>query len=234
VDDGAASLESLTVRLMRLGGIGIDLQYASLPDEARLLIEQEGPTVQALVMPPTIDPDTAAAIRASLAQKLGTQPPIVVIGEEPDPSVRSRLRALRDLSVLWSPFDDNELAFVLRAALTSHHLLSRRLDIRVPVNLTARVKTSRLKESVVLSSLSSRGAFLEMSDPLPVGSSIRLEFDLSSDSFHLFARVVHQAQEDPDCLSSNSGIGVTFYGADRATERELGKAVEERAARYLP
>jgi diguanylate cyclase (GGDEF)-like protein len=234
VDDGAASLESLTVRLMRLGGIGIDLQYASLPDEARLLIEQEENTVQALVMPPTIDLDAAVSIRASLAQKLRAQPPIVVIGEEPDPSVRSRLRELRDLSVLWSPFDDNELAFVLRAALTPHHLLSRRLEIRVPVNLTARIKTSRLKESVVLSSLSPRGAFLEMSDPLPVGASIRLEFDLSTDSFHLFARVVYQAQEDPDCLFSNSGIGVTFYGADRTTERELGKAVTERAARYLP
>jgi diguanylate cyclase (GGDEF)-like protein len=234
VDDGAASLESLTVRLMRLGGIGIDLQYASLPDEARLLIEQEKYTVQALVMPPTINLDAAVAIRASLAQKLRAQPPIVVIGEEPDPSVRSRLRALRDLSVLWSPFDDNELAFVLRAALTSHHLFSRRLDIRVPVNLTARVKTSRLKESLVLSSLSSRGAFLEMSDPLPVGSSISLEFDLSTDSFHLFGRVVYQAQEDPDCLFSKSGIGVSFYGTDRATERELDKAVAERAARYLP
>jgi hypothetical protein len=45
---------------------------------------------------------------------------------------------------------------------------------------------------------------------------------------------LYQAQEDPDCIFSSSGIGVRFYGTERTTERELGKAVEERAARYLP
>lgn len=199
-----------------------------------MLLTQEATTAHVLAIPPTLDVDVVAAIREQMAETIDATPPIVVIGEEPDASVLSRIRELRDTSALWYPFDDTELVFVLKAALTPRQVLSQRRDIRVPVNVTARLQLGGTREAVVLSSLSPRGAFLELADPPDVGSELRLEFELSGRSFRLFARVVYQAHEDPDCPFSQSGIGVAFFGADRKTELSLIKAVEERAARYLP
>ena len=90
-------------------------------------------------------------------------------------------------------------------------------------------------EMVVVSSLSPRGAFIETPDPLPVGSQLRLEIELPSDRFRVFARVVHCQTDDPDRpLSPAGGMGVAFFGPDPDTELALRKAVEERASRYLP
>lgn len=234
VDDEALTLQALAMRLMRLGGVGVDLHYASDIDEARLMINDAESRIHALTVSPSIDLDEAENLRKALTRELGSQAPLIVIGEEPDASMRSRLRKLGEVCVLWSPFDDTELAFVLKAALTPRAKLARRLDVRVPINLTVKLQIGQRKEIVVLSSLSTNGAFLEISDPLPVGTSIRIGFNLPSDSFSCFARVLYYAEEDPECPFSNSGVGVSFFSVDRTTELGLRKAVDERASRYLP
>jgi hypothetical protein len=62
-----------------------------------------------------------------------------------------------------------------------------------------------------------------------------VDFELPPERFRLFGRIVHRQEEDAAApLSPAEGVGVVFYGIDRAAELALRKAVEERAARYLP
>ena len=147
--------------------------------------------------------------------------------------MRSRLRKFKTVSVLWSPFEDNELVFLLKGALAPQGRLADRREIRIPVNLDARFQAGPRHEVVMLSSLSDRGAFLEMPDPPPVDTQLRLEFELPTERFRLFARVLHRQEEDSARPWWTSGVGVVFYGADRATELRLRKIVEEKGTRYL-
>jgi diguanylate cyclase (GGDEF)-like protein len=234
VDDGSATLQPLAARLLGLGTRGLDLHYASNPEEALLLVAQESTKPLALAVPPTLDASAIASVREQMAAKLPVPPPLVVIGDEPNTEARHSLRALSHTSVLWSPFDDVELVFILKSALSPMQQVSRRTDVRVPLNLTTRLQAGQRRETLVLSSLSPHGAFVEMSDPPPLGAELRLDFDLATDSFRLFARVLYHAQEDPDRPFSNSGMGVAFFGLERKVELRLVRAVEECAARYVP
>jgi diguanylate cyclase (GGDEF)-like protein len=232
LDDGSGAVGPLALRLSRLG---IDVHYASALDEARLFVAQERAAIRLLAVPPTIDLGHAQAVRAALTRETGATPPLVVIGEKPGAATRSRIREAGATWTLWAPFDDIELRFVLKSALALPRELSLRREPRVPVDLVAKVQAGGRREMAVMSSLSPRGAFVEMSDPLPVGSQLRLEFELSTDRFRLFARVVHRQQDDPDRpLSAPAGMSVVFHEPDRAADLALRKAVEESAARYLP
>jgi len=234
VDDGDGALRPLAERLVRLAPGGIDLHYASAADEARLMIKQEHLAVRLMVAPPTVDLDQMSAMRQELSDRLGNNTQLVLFGEEPNAPVRSRLRECGVSFVLWSPFDDTELTFVLKSAIAQKRDLSARAEIRVPVDLTARMRVGNRREVVVLSSLSQRGAFIELSNPLDVDARIQLEFELGGDQFRFFARVVHQEREDAGSPFSTSGNGVVFYGSDREVELRLCKIVEERGTRYLP
>ena len=139
----------------------------------------------------------------------------MVAGDEPDPRVRARLRSSGVSAVLWAPFDDTELTFVLKSAIAARGDLARRREIRVPIDVTARLRSGDRREVAVLSSLSQRGAFIELSDPLRKGELIQLEFELASMQFRFFAEVVHRETDDSDCPFPNSGNGVVFYGAER-------------------
>ena len=185
--------------------------------------------------PPSFDFEKAKGILDHLAMELRTSPPLIVVGEKPDEDVRAHIRAAGATWVLWSPFDDTELRFMLRSALALPDELSRRHDTRVPVDSMVWIRAGDQREVGVMSNMSARGAFIEMSVPLPVGTLVRLEFELSTDRFRLFARVIYTLNEDaslPD--RSFSGIGVLFYDVDRVTERSLRTVIERLAARYLP
>ena len=109
-----------------------------------------------------------------------------------------------------------------------------RREPRVPVDLVATVRCGDRREMVVVSSLSPRGAFIEMSNPLPVGSQVRLDFDLDGSFFRGFARVVYQQHEESENPATTSGVGVFFYGSDRGTQQMLLRAVKVREAKYRP
>jgi hypothetical protein len=190
--------------------------------------------VHAILSPPTIDLHALGELRRSLTRKSGTEPSLLVAGDEPNPRLRARLRSVGFSAALWAPFDDSELTFVLKSALTPHHDLSRRREIRVPVDVTARLRSGKRREVAVLSSLSRCGAFIELSDPLRVGELVQVEFELASTLFRFFAEVVHRETEDSDCPFPNAGNGLVFYGSERGSELELSKAITERASRYLP
>jgi diguanylate cyclase (GGDEF)-like protein len=232
MDDAAGSLGPLGLRLARLG---VDVHYASSPDEARLFVAQEGRAIRLLAVPPGLDLAHAIEVLDLIKRDLGARPPLIAIGEEPDAATRLRMRQAGVAWILWAPFDDNELRFLVKAALASPKDLAQRCEPRVPVDILAQVRVGARREVAVLSSLSSRGAFIELSDPPPLGGQLRVDFELPPERFRLFGRIVHRQEEDAAApLSPAEGVGVVFYGIDRAAELALRKAVEERAARYLP
>jgi hypothetical protein len=198
------------------------------------MIGQEHLEIRLIVVPPTVNLGLVRTMRQELGERLGREPQLVAVGEEPDAPVRAQLRECAVNFVLWSPFDDTELTFILKSALTERNELSRRTEVRVPVDITARMRAGTRREVVILSGLSRRGAFIELSDPLGVNARIQLEFELAGEQFRFFARVVYQEREVADRPLSSSGNGVVFYGSDREAELRICKLVEERGTRFLP
>jgi hypothetical protein len=156
-----------------------------------------------------------------------------VIGEKPDDTNRLRLRDAGAGWALWAPFNDTELRYVVKSAMAMHEDFADRRDARVPVDLIANIWCGERREVAVISSLSARGAYIELTDPVALGSSMRIEMDVDGDRFRGFARVVHVVAEELDSANQPSGVGVTFYGVDRDEERLLHKAIGELKSRYL-
>jgi Tfp pilus assembly protein PilZ len=86
----------------------------------------------------------------------------------------------------------------------------------------------------VISALSPRGAFIEMNDPLPVGTAFQLDFSLSDWPVSTRARVVYLVGNDADGLGRPKGVGVVFLDCDRETGDRIFEEVEKRSARYTP
>jgi len=231
VDDGRGTLGSVA---LRLGHLGIDIHYASALDEAHLFIAQEREAIRLVAFPPTVDLERAQGVLDRLNEIAGEKRCCIVIGERPDEGVRLAMRQARVDWVLWAPFNDTELRYVVKSAMTPREQLVERREVRVPVDLVANIQCSDRREIAVVSSLSPLGAFVELSDPLPKGSSMRIEIDLGRDRFRGFARVIHVQTEDPERPNEPSGMGVKFYSFDRDEQRLLRKAVSEIQSRYLP
>jgi diguanylate cyclase (GGDEF)-like protein len=229
VDDGTGALGPLA---LRLGRLGIDIHYASHPDEALLFIAQEKESIRTVVTSPDTDLDQIGGVIATLTRALGAKPPLLVLGEKPSVERRVALRAGGASWVLWAPFNDAELRYLVRTATALPSQLAQRMQPRLPVDMVANIRAGDRREVAVLSSLSPSGAFIEMSDPLPVDSQLQLEFDVSGGRFRGFARVVYQQQEDPDEPSAVSGVGVVFFGTDKEMSRLLLHTVQEGESRY--
>jgi hypothetical protein len=109
------------------------------------------------------------------------------------------------------------------------------MEPRLPVDIPATVRVGEKRQYSVLSSVSTRGAFIEISAPPEVGSQLQLEFELSGFRYRGFARVMYQRGVQSDAnLSHSVGVGVAFFGSDRDTERQLDEAIKRCEARYLP
>jgi hypothetical protein len=203
-------------------------------DEASLFVAQEGDLIRLLMIAPHTDLEITQAVVEQLTRVIGSRPTFFAVGDEPDAQRKRELREAGVDRVLWAPFEDNELRYLIRSATTTTHALAERRDLRVPVDLVASLRAGSRREVVNVSSLSTRGAFVEMSDPLPAESHLRLEIDLPSGRFVGFARVLYERDEDLDEPGDVRGIGVAFYGTDRRADELLLQVVNEREARYVP
>jgi hypothetical protein len=219
---------------MRLIRLGIDTHYATTITEARLFVAQEGDAIRGILVPPTIDFEQALHVQEDLTQLTGEKRRLIVAGEQPDNATRARIREVGVDWVIWVPYNDAEIRFVVKSAMVLRRDLINRRDIRVPVDLVANIWSGVRREVAVVSTLSSRGAFIEFSSPLKRGSSMRIEIELPNDRFRGFARVVSVTPDGPDRPEDPSGVGVTFYGLDRQSELTLRKAISELEARYQP
>jgi diguanylate cyclase (GGDEF)-like protein len=231
IDDRNGMLGPLA---LRLGNLGIDIHYATAIDEAHLFVAQEREAIRLIAVPPNMDLEATRRVRDALTQLTGEERRLIVIGERPDDETRTQIREAGVNWVLWAPYNDAEIRYVMKSAMALRRDLVDRREIRVPVDLIANIWSGNRREVAVVSSLSARGAFIELSAPLPKGNSLRIEMDLPGDRFRGFARVVHVNPDDPDRPDDPSGVGVTFYASDRDSERILRKAISELEARYLP
>jgi hypothetical protein len=91
-DCGASDLGPVALRLVR---IGLAVHYARWPDEALLLLAQEGGRIRALVVPPDIEPEQIRSLqRAAEPHVAGASPGSVVVGVRPPDETRHALRGV--------------------------------------------------------------------------------------------------------------------------------------------
>ncbi|MBW2543628.1 MAG: EAL domain-containing protein [Deltaproteobacteria bacterium] len=220
---------------MRMNQMGIPSYYARDFDEGVLFTLQEPGRIRALFVSTEARSGDIERVAQQVADQLqGDRPSIVIVGEKFDSDV---VAELREKSPVWSlrmPFDDAELAFVAEAALSNSSGAGFLDRHRVPMHLMAWTRVGDVTGHGVISSLSPRGAFIEMDEPLPVGTAFQLEFSLSEWPVSLRARVVYLKGGEDNGSAQPTGVGVVFLDCDREVGDRIVEAVEKRSARYIP
>jgi hypothetical protein len=157
-----------------------------------------------------------------------------VIGPEPAEAVRTELAEAGAAWALWEPVDDAALRFVLNGAITLPSELSPRKEPRAPVNLICWVRAGEASTSGVLYSLSSRGAFLEVSPPPTVDTEVTLEFALGGETVLTKARILYANNKGSGRAAHLPlGAGLLFTAIDPGTQGRIREFVGERAKRFM-
>jgi diguanylate cyclase (GGDEF)-like protein len=218
---------------MRMNQMGIPSYYARDPDEGVLFALQEPGRIHALLVSSETDPRDVERVAQQIAdQSQGNRPSLVVVGEKFDPTAITNLQHEGPVWSLRIPFDDAELNFVIDAALSKSVDSGFSERNRVPMHLMAWTRIGDVTGHGVISSLSPRGAFIEMEVPLLVGTAFQLEFSLSDWPVSIRARVVYQLGDDAGGLERPGGVGVVFLDCDRETGDRILEEVEKRSGRY--
>jgi Tfp pilus assembly protein PilZ len=210
--------------------------YTRFPDEARLLAAQEAASIRAIVLSPRTP---AAAVRQADAEITARmeegRPSLVVIGECDDGAQRE---ALQELGVRWAlraPFEDGELRFVVNAAMAFPWELRRRETQRAPVNVIASLEATGVSSLGVMNSVSAGGAFIELSEPPPVGTDVHVAFTLDDFPIVAEARVVFvNTRASAWAPSFPRGMGVAFRAIDEQDREQIEAWVKSRLERYSP
>jgi len=225
----------LGLTAMRMNEMGIAAYYARDPDEGALFALQEAWRICALFVSSETLPRDVERISQQVADRgQGARPSIVVVGEKFDADSIAKLRKHGSVWSLRIPFDDAELRFVADAALASDRTSGFPDRNRVPVHLIAWTRRGDTTGHGVISSLSPRGAFIEMEHPYSVGTAFQLEFSLAEWPISLRARVVYLKEDRTGESQSGAGVGVVFLNCDRETGDLILEEVQKRSARYLP
>jgi hypothetical protein len=214
---------------LRLVRLGMAVHYARWCDEARLLLGQEEGRIRVIVVPPDIDPAEAGRVcdeaRSPVAEGCVS---LVVIGPPP----AAEARAAGASWAVWEPFDDGDLRFVLNSAMALPSELAPRSEPRAPVSLICWIQIGSTRSFGVLSSLSSRGGFVEMAQPLPIGTQAGLEFALGEIAIETGARIIYRnAPEDRRAPNLALGCGILFDGLDADEQERIRAYVRQRAQR---
>lgn len=231
--DDTGSLKDFGARLQNIGVEVHDVTTAALSGGFRAPGDMR---ISMVVSPADGDLYVASHVMDTLSARPGSHPVShLVAGEEPGEEVRELIREAGARWVLWAPFNDSELRFLARAASASDHKGVVREDTRIPMDTMAWIRARARRDVGVLSSLSRRGAFIDMAEPLEVDSSLRLEFELPTGRISTFAKVAYQRVYAPDSESvCENGIGVSFYGTDPASAFAIGELVDSNAAKFRP
>ena len=97
----------------------------------------------------------------------------------------------------------------------------RRVDIRYEINREFHSLEEFLREYAM--NVSARGAFIRTTDPLPVGTKVRLKFTVILDTFETIegvGRVVHSIEPGQ---AEHPGIGVVFTSLTERSRDVLTK-----------
>ncbi len=231
LDGEASTLAPVALRLVRMG---IAVHYACWIDEGRLLVEQEAGRIRAVVVPPEVAPAPAGRLlEQARAQAPESSVALVPVGRKPPEEVRESLRRTGASWAVWEPFDDGDLRFVLNTAMALPSELAPRKEPRAPVSLICWLQVGGTRVFGVLSSLSSRGAFIEMAEPLPIGTEVGLKFGLGKTSIEADARIIyHNGSDERRALNLPLGAGLLFTQIDAGDQERIREFVKHRAERF--
>lgn len=226
--------ESLGPVALRLVRLGLAVHYARWSDEARLLLGQEEGRIRAIVVSSDIDPAQARRVcdeaRTQVSEGYVS---LVVIGAPPAAEARAALREAGASWAVWEPFDDGDLRFVLNSAMALPSELAPRSEPRAPVSLICWIQIGSTRSFGVLGSLSSRGGFVEMAQPLAVGRQVQLEFALGEVTVATGARIIYRnAPEEHRAPNLALGCGVLFEAIDSDDQKRIRAYVGRRATRF--
>jgi diguanylate cyclase (GGDEF)-like protein/PAS domain S-box-containing protein len=231
VDDEPAELGRMTMRMNQMGARAF---YARDADEGVLFAGQEPGRIHALFVSSTIQLSKVERVANQIAAvSEGQQPSIVIVGDEPDSALVKGLQRGRAIWSLRIPFDDVDLRFVVDVALAPRAEAAFQSRSRAPLQLIAWTRVGDVSGHGVISLLSPRGAFVEMEEPLAVGTVFHLEFNLSDWPMRLRGRVVCVNGPGTDQCARPSGIGVVFLDRDQETDARIQEEIEKRAVRYI-
>jgi type IV pilus assembly protein PilZ len=101
--------------------------------------------------------------------------------------------------------------------------MDKREAPRISFSTMVNVKFESLEEFTSLCSknISVKGIFLETKDPLPIGSSVSLEFTISGDESPLIkvdGKVTRAVESNPEDPSAIPGMGIEFLNLDLESE----------------
>ncbi len=231
IDDAQGSLGETALRLTRLG---FDLHYAPAIDEATFFIADKRDSLRLLICPPNADLAAVSCVRSRLTRDRRDPIPLAVMGDAPDPDRRTAIREAGATWVLWAPFEDGELSFLLHAAVESSVVAGHRAEQRVPVSENAWVRVGPIRRVGVLTTLSIGGCFVEMENPPEPGTWMRLEFELPDVPVRVFGEVLYRRSEQSARGCLNDGVGIHFKDLDKESEEAIRTLVDTIAARYTP
>ena len=220
VDDEKFALGELALRILRLG---VDVFHAKGGGEATLLAREAAERIRALLFPPALSLAELASLTACLSSREDPSPvTLVVVGEKPEDARRADLREAGVDWALWEPFEESALRQVLAQALTAWRDVEMRKEPRVPTTILARAFAGIKRKDVLVSTLSTAGAFLETPFPFHDGTRISLEMALPDGCLVTKADVVFaRSSADTGGTGQPAGMGVAFSGLDAGSERAL-------------
>ncbi len=231
IDDAQQSLGTTALRLTRLG---FDLHYAPNLEEAADFVTDEKDALRLVLVSPAVDLARVAVLRDRLSEGRQSAVPMVVMGERPKVARRHEIREARATWVLWAPFEDGEMSFLLHSALESSDAVGHRAEQRVPVNENVWMRVGQVRYVGVLTTLSVGGCFVEMVDPPEPGTWMRLDFELPECPVRVFGEVIYRRGDGRSLGELCQGVGIHFSDLDKESEEAVQQLVESIAARYAP
>ncbi|MDJ0849086.1 MAG: PilZ domain-containing protein [Myxococcota bacterium] len=231
LDHEELALGDVALKLVRMGLL---VHYARWTDEALMLVRQEKGAIRLVVVPPEIEPAEAGSVlRAAREQAPEAKIPLVIVGSQPNDGCRTALREAGASWAVWEPFDESDLRYALNTATALPSELAPRKEPRGPVSVICWMVVQGARSFGVLSSLSAKGAFIEIEQPLPIGSEVQLEFTLQASTVHTAAKVIYRnARDDRRSALLPVGAGLLFDGMEPPVEDRIREFVKTRADRF--
>jgi len=205
-----------------LGGYGYEIEEASGGEEALLKIRADPPDL-ALIdinMPGMDGLEVCRQVKGDPA--LRSVPIIMVSSSNREDDIRQAVESGCD-EYLTKPLDDTALIRKVEVLLGR---VGKRRFSRVPTSLQVSFENFKGIFFEYTHDVSRSGVFIEMDQPLPVGTRLRLSFSLPPPYGHpitAFGRVVRTAEPTED---RPGGMGVNFICLDE----QSAKIIDELAA----
>jgi hypothetical protein len=226
---------------LRLRQLGYEPIAEDEPRAAAARLGKTGEMVRAALVPASFALPQRGGELDHLTRAAGSSGlRFVACGERPPPEALRRLRDKEVRLCLWTPFRDGELRFVLNRALfdPTNTFYDRekaevRHDLRVPTELSVRVRVVGREKHALVYSLSVGGCYLETLRPTLVGGAIEITLPLPLGEFTVSGQVI-LTNVPGNLQRSNlpSGMGVEFQRLVPDAREAIQHYVRERARAY--